>query len=64
MLTTTEVTRLLVAFGVAGKLTLVQHGDCVRITGPEGDRERASRILFDQGLSLAPYPDYDDWLRR
>ena len=63
-LTTTQVTRILVTFGVAGKLTLAQHNDYVRITGPEHDRERAWHILMDQGLSCAPYPDHDDWTRR
>lgn len=63
-LTSTEVTYLLAEAGAVGQLTVVEHGDYVRISGPEGDRTRAFHVLTDHGLSVAPYGDHDDWIRR
>ena len=36
----------------------------VVIKGPEEARTRAFHVLFDRGLSVAPYPDHDEWSRR
>jgi hypothetical protein len=63
-LTSTEVTYLLVEAKAVGKLTVTERGDCVRVTGPEEDRTRAFHVLFDAGLTIAPYSDHDDYLRR
>lgn len=63
-LTAAEVTYLLVEAGAAGRLTVAEYGDCVRITGPKEDRTRAFHVLMDHGLTIAPYPDHDDWIRR
>lgn len=63
-LTSTEVTYLLVEAKAVGKLTVTEHGDGVRITGPKDDRRRAFHVLFDHGLTVAPYGDHDDWIRR
>jgi hypothetical protein len=60
-LTTTEVTYLLVEAGAVGKLTVTEHGDYVRVTGPRDDRTRAFHVLFDRGLTIAPYGDHDDY---
>ena len=63
-LTSTEVTYLLVEAGAVGGLTVTEQGDYVRITGPADDRTRAFRVLINHGLSVAPYPDHDEWIRR
>ena len=63
-LTSTEVVHALVQAKAVGKLTVTEHGDYVRISGPEQDRERAFEVLTGHGLSVAPYPDHDDWIRR
>ena len=36
----------------------------VIITGPDEVRRRAFHALLDRGLSVAPYPDHDEWSRR
>lgn len=36
----------------------------VIITGPDELRDRAFHALLDRGLSVAPYPDHDEWSRR
>jgi hypothetical protein len=36
----------------------------VVINGPEEARRAAFHVLFDRGLSVAPYPDRDEWSRR
>lgn len=64
VITTTEVTRILIQNSAAGRLTLTQLGDFVRITGPADDRSMAFSVLMSHGLSCAPYPDHDDWTRR
>jgi hypothetical protein len=63
-LTSTEVTYLLVEAEAVGKLTVTEHGDYVRISGPQEDRTRAFHVLMDHGLTVAPYSDHDDWIRR
>lgn len=63
-LTSTEVTYLLVEAEAVGNLTVTEHGDYVRITGPKDDRTRAFHVLLDHGLSVAPYTDHDEWIRR
>jgi hypothetical protein len=63
-LTSTEVTYLLVKASATGKLTVTESGDYVRIAGPKEDRTRAFHVLMEHGLSVAPYPDHDDWIRR
>jgi hypothetical protein len=60
-LTTAEVTYLLVEAKAVGRLTVAEHGDYVRVTGPREDRTRAFRVLFDRGLTVAPYGDHDDY---
>lgn len=49
-------------------LKITQHGDYVRIDGDGCDedirRRAAFWVLFDAGLSCAPYPEYDLWTRR
>jgi hypothetical protein len=62
-LTSTEVVYLLTEAGAVGGLTVVEHGDYVRVTGPKDDRTRAFHMLFDAGLVVAPYADYDDYSR-
>jgi hypothetical protein len=62
-LTPAEVVDLLVEAKATGRLTVVEHGDYVRITGPKEDRTRAFRVLFDADLTVSPYPDYDDYSR-
>jgi hypothetical protein len=63
-LTSTEVTYLLVKAKAVGRLTVTEHGDYVRISGSQQDRERAFNVLTEHGLSVAPYRDHDDWIRR
>jgi len=63
-LTSTEVTYILVEAKAVGALTVMEHGDSVRITGPRADRTRAFHVLMDHGLTVAPFPDHDDWTRR
>ena len=63
-LTSTEVTYLLVAARATGRLTVTEHGDAVRITGPLGDRQRAYWVLFDHGLVGSPGLDHDDYRQR
>jgi hypothetical protein len=36
----------------------------VKIEGPKEARWQAQVVLFDKGLSNAPYPDHDEWSRR
>ncbi len=35
----------------------------VVVTGPKECRTAAFHVLFDKGLSIAPYPDRDIWSR-
>lgn len=62
-LTSTEVTYILVKAKAAGRLTVTEHGDGVRITGPEADRHRAQVVLFNAGLYVTPDLDHDDYAR-
>lgn len=34
----------------------------VIVSGPREARRPASNVLFDGGLSCAPYPDRDEWM--
>jgi hypothetical protein len=63
-LTSTEVTYMLVEAKAVGRLTVTEHGDYVRVTGPKDDRTRAFRVLFDHGLTISPYGDHDDYSRQ
>lgn len=49
-------------------LRITQFGDYVRIDSDGCDddirRRAAFNVLFDAGLSVAPYPEYDLWIRR
>ena len=36
----------------------------VIIEGPAEPRRQAFHALLDRGLSVAPYPDHDEWSRR
>jgi hypothetical protein len=39
------------------------QGTSVVITGPREARRQASHVLYERGLSNAPYPDLDMWSR-
>lgn len=49
-------------------LKITQWGDYVRVDSDGCDddirRRAASDVLFDAGLSCAPYPEYDLWIKR
>lgn len=49
-------------------LRITQDGDYIRVDSDGCDddiRRRAARqVLFDAGISLAPYPEYDLWIKR
>lgn len=66
--------RSLTAAAVAGVLTragvdysaleIDERDGAVVITGPAGQRREAALVLFDRGLTLAQYPDRDEYRRR
>jgi hypothetical protein len=60
-LTSTEVVYLLVDASAVGHLTVTEHSNGVRITGPDDDRGRALQVLFDAGLVASSYPGHDDY---
>lgn len=49
-------------------LRITQQGDSVRIDKDPNDGGIRSKAafwaLFDRGISVAPYPEYDLWTRR
>jgi hypothetical protein len=49
-------------------LQITQFGNYVRVDSDGCDddirRRAAFHVLFDAGLSCAPYPGYDLWIRR
>lgn len=63
MLSSTEVTYLLVQSHVVGKLT-VCGDEPVIVKGPMFDRNRARAVLKREGFELTPYPEYDEWRSR
>jgi hypothetical protein len=40
-----------------------ERGTSVVVSGPKEARRQASHVLYDHGLSCAPYPDRDMWSR-
>lgn len=49
-------------------LKITQFGDYVRVESDGCDddirRRAAQQVLFDAGISCAPYPTYDLWIKR
>ena len=57
------VKAILTRAGVDHSELEIYQGTSVVIKGPREARRQASHVLYERGLSNAPYPDLDMWSR-